>query len=107
MDNIGRRPEGERELKAQYREELMDQMSANKDRKLREKMASQSLTRTGLDIGEGDRNIRGPSQNEVNEFLLNQMAEKETNTAAKRMVNIIVEGVSLMVILIGRKRSIQ
>ncbi len=85
MSNIGARPNREKEKMSQYREELMDQMNDARDRKLRDKMSSREGG-TGLDVGSGYRNNRVPSQREVNEYLLNQMTEKEMDNATKKAV---------------------
>lgn len=79
-------PDREREKKSQYREDLLDQMNANKDRKLREKSAGRESTGTGLDVGSGYRNTRVPSQREINEELLNQMTDREMDRVAKKAV---------------------
>lgn len=86
MNGIGVRPNKEKEKKSQYREDLLDQMNGDRDRKLRDKMSSKDGAGTGLDVGNGYKNNRVPSQREVNEFLLNQIAEKEMDKAYKKAV---------------------
>lgn len=75
---------GEQEKKSQYRADLLNQMQENQ--RNRERQPEEEYT--GLMIGNGYRNNRVSSPNEIRNSLINQMTEKRLEKEDEREVAI-------------------
>ena len=82
MNNIGRRPNREKEKKAEYREDLTMQIN----KKLGDKEAAKDASYSEFDVGSEHRLDRRISQNGMNASLPNEVTHKETDRAITRAV---------------------